>query len=324
MLQILINHYRESEELIGRLLKSIEMQEAVSDNDYEVFVYSDGDTNVLSEQFLNSFRFPIHYKMLPHRGVCATRNELLNDATAEYVMFCDADDCFHSTLGLYRLLKAIQDLGMDVIGSPYESEQYIDGIYRYRTLIRDTIRVHGKVFKREYLVQNHIYYPDEMPISGDMYFLWQAFNLTTSIGWIRESFYVWKYNPNSVTRHNPYHHLNTYCLMLKNYMLLIDNLEERQRFDLRDKLVAAVVQMIFADSTNKKYMDGPESAVMAAKCAMAECVKRYSELYFTLSDDLKSSVYKVTETTHPGGKKCESIDEITNWAKRVVMDFSEI
>lgn len=97
---------------------------------------------------------------------------------------------------------------------------------------KDTLRVHGKIFKRDFLIKNNIYFPDEMEISGDMSFLWLVYALSNKIEWIEDNFYTWKWNENSVTRYKPFHHLRTYDKTIKCYMLLLNDLIKRKKFDL--------------------------------------------------------------------------------------------
>jgi len=303
-LQILVNHYKEPSITVSRLLASIARQSCVDPSDYEVLVYSDGTE--LYDGVVE--RFGVRYRSLPHRGVCATRNALMDDADAEYLVFCDADDYFHSSLGLWRILKAIDDLGCDVIGSPYEKELIRDGRPTYEPMRRDTIRVHGKAFKRSFLVENDIRFPDEMEFSGDMYFTWLAYNLGDS-AWMPDSFYVWADNPASVTRANPNHRLDTYGVMLRNYELLLLNLEERGRDDLRDALVGSLFSMMCINDCDPRYMDGPDESVATAREAMREFSTKYGHLYGSISDALRKRTYDSSERLHGGGPGVDAVGE---------------
>jgi len=55
----------------------------------------------LSEDLLNSYPFEVKYYKEEHHGVSATRNACLNHATADYVMFCDADDMFYTVCAFF-------------------------------------------------------------------------------------------------------------------------------------------------------------------------------------------------------------------------------
>lgn len=295
LIQLLVNHYNESEETVRRFLDSLAFQE-VDWNDVEILICSDGTS--LPEGLLESYDIPIRYESLPHSGVCHTRNVLLDKSTADYVMFCDIDDCLHSTLGLYRIIKAINDIGSDIIASPYEVED--NGTYR--TERRDVIHVFGKAFRRGYLTDNAIRFPDEMPISGDTYFLWLAFNLSPSIVWIKDSFYVWKQNWSSVTRGEDWHRAKTYPLMLHGYELLYQELGRRQRDDLQAMLIGAVFAMMYDNAHDDEYADAPDEisdAMASARWAFAsEHIDQYRSLDYKIKKGslaVKSQTYDVSE-----------------------------
>lgn len=286
-LQLLVNHYREPGSVVARFMRSVTMQESVPWDEVEVLVGSDGTTLGECESLLVLFGVPARHVALPHTGVCGTRNALLGEATADYVMFCDVDDAFHSTLGLCKLLKAIDDLGTDVIASPYDVEERDGDTSRYRVERHDTLHVHGKAFRRAYLEENGIRFPGEMEFSGDMYFLWLAFNLGGSVAWMTESFYAWRHSEGSITRANPWHRVESYGQMLRCYELLHDDLVRRGRDDLRERLVAATFAMAFCHFHDPSYAGGPERSVDEMVRLMRLFVARHADEYRALPYEAK-------------------------------------
>ena len=94
-LQLLIPQFNETDEIMRPMLESIAIQQGVDlKNDIEVIIGNDGSENKLSEEFLGSFSFPLWYVFFDHTGLPGTRGKLFDLATADYVMFCDADDMF--------------------------------------------------------------------------------------------------------------------------------------------------------------------------------------------------------------------------------------
>ena len=101
-LQILVPQYEETDTIIRPLLDSIEIQQNVDlKNEVSVIICNDGSSTYLSDSLLNNYTYNIKYYKCSHSGVSATRNACLDHATAEYVMFCDADDMFYNACGLY-------------------------------------------------------------------------------------------------------------------------------------------------------------------------------------------------------------------------------
>lgn len=289
-LQILINHYNEEPAILGRLLKSIEEQD-FDKNKYEVLIASDGDTHKLSWDFLAQFPFIIKYYVLPHRGVCATRNFLLGESFADYVMFCDADDMFSKSNGLSLLIEAAYKSCADIVGSRYQAETKNGNIFVYSDYVKDIIRVHGKIFRLQYLREENLYYPDEMIQAGDMCFLWEAYNLTDNIIWINDSFYIWKWNDKSVTRCHDNHGKRVYNLTTRNYHILTERLINRNRPDLYNKEIVTMIHSRYIDYYEREWNLVEPECFERAAVSIANYVKAFRSYYDLIDEDYKYKKY---------------------------------
>ena len=283
-LQILVNHYNEDRDVVRRLLSSLSIQTGVS---FEVLVVSDGGGVTLTQDDISGYRFPIRYAYAPHSGVCHTRNMLMDSATADFVMFCDVDDCFHAD-GLKSLMAQADKA--DVVASPFLCEN-MDG--STRVMERDTLHVHGKVFRRSYLIENDIRFPDEMEFSGDMAFLWLAFALSKRTVWTKEAFFTWKWNPSSVTRSQPYFHVREYGVTLRCYTLLGRLLTERKMPKLLENLVCTTFAMIYVDVACDMWGSYPSDLREAAEDSMRAFLSEFWKVYASASDVMKVSRYKL-------------------------------
>ena len=248
-LQILVSHYKENLEVVSRFLKSLETQNGVQ---FEVLICSDG-ADKLDDSFLSQFNLNLTYRYLPHGGMCRTRNALLDMSTADYIMFCDIDDCFISSDGLATLMKTAERTSADVIGSPYLAERIKDGKYERRVFEHDIIRLHGKIFKREYLKDKDIRFPDEIEKTGDMMFLWLAYHLTKRIVWISEMFYFWRYNPNSLTRNDPLALAYMYRETIYTYVLTARVAKKYNLGIKYDELIGNIIYMMYWDINGKRW-----------------------------------------------------------------------
>lgn len=309
-LQILINHYKESLEIVERFLDSLNMQQNI---EFEVLIISDGGDVHL--EIPNKYHFPIKYTYMPHSGVCHTRNILLQESSADYIMFCDIDDIFSKSDGLYSLMTQAEQTNADIIGSPYLCESYINNNYYYKTYNKDVIRVHGKIFRHQYLIDNDIKYPDEMEINGDMYFLWLAYKLTKKIIWIDNNFYIWKWNENSVTRTQSFHHMWVYDRTVKCYLLLLENLKQRKRFDLYQEVIATLISMMYVDATDPKWYQAPKEYQIKVNKIINTFLKEYFPYYKTLSENLRYEAYKVMINYVSGERRCGKFEDIFTWGE---------
>lgn len=172
-LQILIPQYKETEKIIKPLLDSIEVQQNVDlQNEVGVIIVNDGTDVHLTQKFFDRYSFPIEYYLNEHKGVSATRNACLDYAKADYVMFCDADDMFYNACGLYIIFREIDNGGFDSLVSAFieESRELQSKTPLYINHEMDSTFVHGKVHRRQYLIDNNIRWNEKLTIHEDSYF----------------------------------------------------------------------------------------------------------------------------------------------------------
>ena len=242
-LQILVPQYHETDEVIKPLLDSLSIQQNIDMKEIGVIICNDGSDVFLSEDFLNSYPFKVEYHKEPHRGVSATRNACLDYATADYVMFCDADDMFFNACGLWIIFNEMKT-GFDSIVSNFVEETRMPETREvtYVNHEMDSTFVHGKVHNRKYLVDKEIRFNDKLTIHEDSYFNILAQNLSKNVKYCPVGFYLWKWRDDSVCRHDPKYILKTYRNMLDSNDALVDEFLSRA---ISDKAMFYTVFMIF-------------------------------------------------------------------------------
>ena len=229
-LQILIPQYKETEGIIKPLLDSIAIQQNIDlIHDVGVIIVNDGSDVILSDKFFKQYPFSIKYIKAPHRGVSATRNAALDAATADYVMFCDADDMFYNACGLWIIFREINNGGFDGLISVFVEEtrhpQTKEVLYINHD--NDNTFVHGKVWNRKYLTTHKIRWNDNLTIHEDSYFNMLAISMSKNSKLCTTPFYLWKWRDESVCRHDPKYILKTYNNMLDSNDALIAELSSR-------------------------------------------------------------------------------------------------
>ena len=242
-LQILIPQYKETDEVVKPLLDSIAIQQNVDFENVGVVICNDGSDIFLSDELLNSYPFKIEYYKEPHRGVSGTRNACLDHATADYVMFCDADDMFYNVCGLWVIFREMA-IGFDSLVSMFIEEtrnpERTEIVYINRE--KDSTFVHGKVIRRGYLLDKQIRWNDNLTIHEDSYFNILCQSLSDNVKYCPVPFYLWKWRDESVCRHDPKYMLKTYQNMLASNDALVD---EFLRRGIQDKAYFYTVFMIF-------------------------------------------------------------------------------
>lgn len=242
-LNILIPQYNECEVDISPLLDSIAIQQNIDFDEIGVIICNDGSDYILCDNFLQSYKFDIQYFKEPHKGVSATRNFLLDKSDAEYVMFCDADDMFYNACGLWILFREFEKDEFDTLISVFieEARNGDDVIYINHDM--DTTFVHGKVHRRQYLIDNNIRFNDSLTIHEDSYFTLLTQNCTDAnrVKYCPTPFYLWKWRDNSVCRHDSKYMLKTYINMIDSNNALVDEFVNREMLGKANMYVGIMI-----------------------------------------------------------------------------------
>ncbi len=266
-LQILVPQYKETDEVLKPLLDSLAIQQNVDFNEFSVIICNDGSDVFLTEEFLNSYPYKIEYYKEPHRGVSGTRNACLDHSTADYVMWCDADDMFFNACGLWMIFKEI-DIGFDSLTSIFVEEGRLpetkEVVYLNREM--DSTFVHGKIHRRQYLLDKQIRWNEKLTIHEDSFFNIQCQNLSDNVKYLQSPFYLWKWRDDSVCRHDPKYILKTYNNMIDSNDALVDEFIKR---GVMDKAIFYTAFLVFdayymmnkeewINQENKEYRDATE------------------------------------------------------------------
>lgn len=229
-LQILIPQYKETDEIIKPLLDSIALQQNVDlKNEVGVIIVNDGTDIHLSKELINSYPFKVEYYFNEHKGVSATRNACLDKAIAEYVMFCDADDMFCNVCGLWIIFREIANGGFDSLTSVFMEESVHPETKEHYYIHRGSIEaggvdgtfVHGKVHRRQYLINNNIRWDEDLTIHEDSYFNCLCQKLSKEVKYCPTPFYLWKWRDESVCRRDPKYILKTFPNMILSNTRLV-------------------------------------------------------------------------------------------------------
>lgn len=269
-LQILIPHYKEPETVIRPLLDSVALQQNVDFGELGVVIAHDGpDATPLPAEWHERYPFAIEHVQMPeHVGVSTCRNAALDAATADYVMFCDADDLFFNACGLWIVFREIENGGFDSLVSVFVEETRTpdrrEVVYVNRE--NDSTFVHGKVHRRQFLLDNGIRWNNALTIHEDSYFNILCQSLGRTVKYCQTPFYLWRWRDESVCRHDPKYILKTYRNMLDSNDALIDAFLARGR---QDRAMFYTAFMTFdayytmnkpewINQENRQYRDGTE------------------------------------------------------------------
>ena len=182
----------------------------------------------------------------------------------------------------------------------------------------DSTFVHGKVHRRQYLLDKRIRWNENLTIHEDSYFNILCQNLSTNIKYCQTPFYLWKWRDESVCRHDPKYILKTYRNMIDSNDALIDAFLSR---GIQDKAMFYTVFMIY----DAYYtMNKPEWINQENKNYRDETERRFS-IYYRKRRSLWDAVSMNDKMQISNGVRSRSVNEgmqmeavtITDWLRHI-------
>lgn len=320
-LEFLIPHYKESAEVIESLLDSIAIQQNIDFNQIGAIIAYDGDKALKLPQTEWDIKYPFQIKHIhcKHNGVSATRNAALDASTADYVMFCDADDMFCHVCGLYILFREM-DIGFDTLTSCFIEEtrhpETKEPMYINRDM--DSTFVHGKVHRRKYLLERDIRFNPSLTIHEDSYFNILAQNLTQEAKYCPTPFYLWKWRDESVCRHDPDYILKTYNNMLDSNDALVSEFLRRGHDDKANFYTGFMIFDAYYTMNKKEWIDKTnESYRNAVEKRFTSYYKKHKSKWDKLTEQEKMAISNGVRTRSVmEGMPMETIT-IDSWLKHI-------
>ena len=287
-LDIIVPHYREPWEVCKYLFDSIALQRGFSMNNLKVIVVNDGDCLLDEEKFKN-YPYQIEYLVKEHGGVSAARNYGLDHSDADYVMFCDIDDGFLSNYGLHLVFSAMQE-GFDYLVSNFVEETY--SANSTMTIVRhdkDLTFMHGKAYRRQFLVDHDLRFDPAMTLHEDGYFNMLVFSVATNEGKSRQietPFYLWRWNDNSVVRTNKENFvLRTYDSVMQTRIGLCDQLKKRgYEKELRTAVAMTFLNSYYDFQKPSWNMDKNKKDVQKAEREFRKFYVRFKSIFFDMTN----------------------------------------
>jgi len=283
-LDIIVTHYKEPWVVGKKLFDSIEIQECVNFDDIRVILVNDGEENAME---IHPYAYPymIHQMSIPKGGVSKARNAGLDASDADWVMFCDFDDCFSSIFALHMIFCAMNEGKYDTLCAAFTEETHnANGEIVLVSHEKDLVFIHGKAHRRQYLVENNIRFNEKLTIHEDVFFnmLAQKVAKPERIASIKTPIYCWRWNPNSVVRKD---NADDYILLTYDHLI-------RQRIALTEEFMKREMNEMVMITVVKTIVDGyydfqqhtwrtPDKKELVRKAEnwFASYLKRYAGLY---------------------------------------------
>jgi len=313
MLSIVIPHFNESERDLFPLLASINGQVGIDFNAIEVILANDGGGfGPLDHNFLSLFNLDCSQVNLPNnRGPGVARQAGLDSARGDFVMFCDADDSLHNVGVLGAFLEELKHDPPDILSSSWLEElANPDGSCRYIPHENEFTWMHGKLLRRDFLVQNNIRFHPHLRVHEDSYFLCIASALASRSRCLPFTSYVWKYRPDSITRRNGGAYSYASIPTFIKACTLADSVLEKRRPDLMEyKILQFTLYNFFCLHLPRWLAPEHKKFLEAAESAFARLIKPFWHYWLNADPQKFAEIYnQERERCFAGCVERESVD----------------
>lgn len=326
ILSVVIPQYKEDDHAVRRLLNTIDYQLNVDWNEVEIIIVNDHSDVLLSDEMLNSFENikPKYIKLEKNVGPGLARQAGFDAAQGEYVTFCDADDMYQN-FGVFSLyLEEIRTKHPDIIQTQWIEEIRVNAKDEqgnesqrlvYLTHDFEATWMHGKCFRKQFMVNNNIKFSDKLLYHEDSYILSCAFELTDKIDKCNAISYVWTFDENSITRrNNGAYSYESIPEFIRAIRWSIDWLSDKTSQKIPSKVVQLMLYIYYMLQTNKewgkKYIDLIEEEVYNT---LTQYEKEFNSL-----DINTFSVLDLQERQKVGNRAYIMSETFSQWCNRII------
>jgi len=225
MLDIIVTHYKEPWEIGKPLFDILALQRGVNFKDFRVILVNDGKEHHLPDELFTDYPYKVEQIDIPHGGVSAARNAGMDYSNAEWINFCDFDDTYASVYSIRDVLSVLPSNDFDLLWVQLIKEDFHiehDDL-RFAPERTNFVFIHGKYYRRSWLVWHGIRFDEDMPFQEDSLFNAYIVALLDykRVGRIRTIFpnYVWCRRTESVTTSDGHRDPAAYYHFLRNWKL---------------------------------------------------------------------------------------------------------
>ena len=197
MIDVIIPAYN-AHDTIERTLFSIAFQKNV--DDLNVYIVNDASEKDYSNEvmFFKNFMNIKELKLKINGGPGVARQFGIDKSNSNYIVFIDADDVFSNPFSIKILYENMENSNADVVISSFY-EELEDGTTKEH--IDDSIWLHGKMYRREFLEKHNIKFNNTYA-NEDNGFNQLVLLHDAKIKKIYDFTYHWGFNEKSITRIN--------------------------------------------------------------------------------------------------------------------------
>ena len=216
MIDIIIPIYN-ARKTLELTLMSIRLQTII--NKINIYLIDDNSSEDYKD-ILNKYKDMniIYIKLDKNNGPAVARQKGIEMSSSKYIMFIDADDLLYDADSIKKLYNKIEEDYDYVVGITIDEKQ--------NTQIMNESDLHGKIYKREFLLKNNIKF-NNTRIHEDNYFNNLVLLCEPKQKEILENVYIYVDNKDSITNINKEKEFENLEIYISNIKEIIEEATKR-------------------------------------------------------------------------------------------------
>ena len=216
MIDIIIPVYN-ARKTLELTLMSIRLQTII--NKINIYLIDDNSSEDYKD-ILNKYKDMniIYIKLDKNNGPAVARQKGIEMSSSKYIMFIDADDLLYDADSIKKLFNKIEEDYDYVVGITIDEKQ--------NTQIMNESDLHGKIYKREFLLKNNIKF-NNTRIHEDNYFNNLVLLCEPKQKELLENIYIYVDNKDSITNINKEKEFENLEIYISNIKEIIEEATKR-------------------------------------------------------------------------------------------------
>ena len=280
-LSIIVPQYKESVEMLRLMLGTIENQKEVDFKQLEVLIVNDCSDSPPPKDIGKDCSFDVRVMRTDKNGGPGIARQYGTErAKGKYILYLDGDDCLISCISL-RYIMGYKG-NADIIKGKFfnESNNKVADGWTW---------VHGKFYRKQFLLDNNLQFPRELRVNEDAYFNMLAGAYAKKIEEIDEIITFWAKNPNSITRTDASEFVvSSFGEFLKGKLLGFRELKKHNCIEaLKGNLIDLFVYVYYYLQTREFYRGNDEvkAKQIEYEKQLAGIIKEFWEYFWKFTED---------------------------------------
>ena len=321
LLDLVITHWKEKWADGRKMFEMLRMQKGVQDGEFRVILVQDGEDGGLDlGRITKTYPFVQEIITISQSGVSAARNTGLDYSDAEWIMFCDFDDCLYSIDSMYRILQSLREAGekADLVWSDIWIEmRKKDGSFAKVLKKWNTVFIHGKVYRRSFLIDHDIRFDEMLDYSEDAMFnaLVAMEILPSRIAKMPEVTYMWCYREESLSNYTGGDWKRARSLFLKRLKLPEEYDKRGMGYEAKTAAARALMDYYWETEGGGKPKDMSQGEWMSMPM---EILSKWPGCIRDISPADRKELYRITrEEAESKGQIREGMKTMQEWMERI-------